>query len=113
MFGRFVGSALMCLIPAFLVGGIVGGLVGGGTEMFEPDITDEEAAELTAMEFLQHTFKPGPPATPEYRIAFTVTFLAVFTIGVWWLMWETRPYDRRVGPTGDVVRVARRAQLRA
>jgi len=103
----------MCFVPAFLVAGIVGGIIGGQPQMFEPDITDAEAAELTPLEYMEHTFKPAPPATPEFTKAFTATFLLVFCGGVFYLMRETRPYTQRVGPTGDIIRVVRQRQLRA
>ncbi len=113
MINRLIGCSLMCLVPAFLVAGIVGSMIGGQPQMFEPDITDEEAAELTPLEYLEHTFRPAPPATPAFKKSFVVTFLIVFCGGVFYLMRETRPYARRVGPTGDIVRVARQRQLRA
>lgn len=116
MLGRFVGSALMCMVPALLVAGIVGGLLGGERVMFDPaveEMTEEEIGELTPAEMLQLTFTPGPPATPAYRLSFTITFAAVFSIGVFYLMRETRPRDRRVGRTGDVVTVIPPPSLRA
>ena len=113
MINRLMGCVLMCVVPAFLVGGIVGSMVGGQPEMFAPDITDEEAAELTAIEYAQHTFKPAPPATRAFKTAFGATFLLVLCGGVFYLMRETRPYTMRVGPTGDVVRVVPKSQLRA
>ena len=113
MINRLIGCSLICFVPAFLVGAIVGSIIGGQPSMFEPDITDEEAAELTALEYMEHTFKPAPPATTAFKLTFAATFSLVFCGGVYYLMRETRPYTQRVGPTGDIVRVVRQRQLRA
>ncbi|MEO2005744.1 MAG: hypothetical protein ABGY41_16790 [Candidatus Poribacteria bacterium] len=116
MLGRFIGSSFMCIVPAFLVAAIVAGLIGGQRVMFDPaveEMTEEEIGELTPKEMLELTFTPPPPATAKYRIAFSAAFAIAFAGGVFYLMRETRPRDRRVGPTGDVVTVVHPPSLRA